>query len=359
MILEIKNYPLILKFVCVLVLLPILAAPLVFYMTIFFFDNPSSEGEAFLWFIAVNSYSLILVGICWSSVRIYNKTKKKIFSILPFLLLLALIYAGYWYVNDGPVDQDTVSAGDYRLFRDTPCEDLAKYVNRQDIDKINQILDNSPELLEYKDNKYNQTVFLYAIYDDKLKSVETLLKRGANPNQAVHYIPSSFDNQSYIYCPLSSVCDKNISEDKKMEYVQLLLSYGADVNTSFIKELVGDNKWHIPSTPLSIASKNGEIKLVKFLLKNGADPNYRNSDLDCPALQTALIFKNYDIAEELLKYGANPDLRFYERDTSVREELIKDINTHNSGLDSDNDVSERIRLLNLIQNLDSKSKEIE
>ncbi len=42
--LDIKNYPLVLKIICGLVLLPILAAPLVFYATIFFFDNPSSEG---------------------------------------------------------------------------------------------------------------------------------------------------------------------------------------------------------------------------------------------------------------------------------------------------------------------------
>lgn len=73
---------------------------------------------------------------------------------------------------------------------------------------------------------------------------------------------------------------------------------------------MGDNKWHLPSTPLSKASENGEIKLVKFLLENGADPNYMYSGFGCPALQTALIFDEFDIAEELLKYGADPDLRF-------------------------------------------------
>lgn len=351
--LDIKNYPLVLKIICGLVLLPILAAPLVFYATIFFFDNPSSEGEAFLWFLAVNSYSLILAGVCWTSVCIYNKTKRMLFSILPFLLLLGLIYAGFWYINDGPVDKETVAAGDYRLFRDTPCENLAKYIKRQDIDKINQILDNSPELLEYKDSKYNQTVFMYAIYDDKYKSVEALLKRGADPNQVVHYISSYYGNQSFINCPLSSVCNKNISEDKKIGYVRLLLDYGVDINTSCVKEYVGDNKWHLPSTPLSKASENGEIKLVKFLLENGVDPNYMYSGFGCPALQTALIFDEFDIAEELLKYGADPDLRFYERNTSVREELVEDINNPNSSVHSNRDIKERKRLLQLIQSLDS------
>jgi len=137
--LDIKHYPLILKIVCILVLLPILAAPLVFYSTIFFFDHPSSEGEAFLWFLVVNSYSVILFGICWASIWIYTRTRKTAFATFPFFLYLALIFAGYWYITDGPVDKESVSANDYRLFRDTPCEELAKYVNRQDVEKINRV----------------------------------------------------------------------------------------------------------------------------------------------------------------------------------------------------------------------------
>ena len=89
--LDIKNYPLILKLICGIVLLPILAAPLVFYSTIFFFDNPSSEGEAFCWFLAVNSYSLILLGICWASVWLYSKIRKADLASLPFLFYLILI----------------------------------------------------------------------------------------------------------------------------------------------------------------------------------------------------------------------------------------------------------------------------
>ena len=350
--LDIKHYPLILKIVCILVLLPILAAPLVFYSTIFFFDHPSSGGQAFLWFLTVNSYSVILLGICWASVWIYTRTRKTAFATLPFFIYLALIFAGYWYITDGPVDKESASANDYRLFRDTPCEELAKYVNRQDVEKINQLLDISPELLNYKGSKYNQTVFLYAIYDDKLESVEALLKKGADPNQVNHYVLSYYD-QSFINCPLSSVCEKNFSEDKKIKYVRLLLDYGADINTACVKDYIGDNKWNRPSTPLSIASEKGDIKLVRFLLENGADPNYRYEKLDPPPLQTALIFNNFEVAEELLKHGADPDLHFYERNTSVREELIKDINTPNPCIDTDKDISERKRLLNLIQKYDS------
>ncbi|WP_301752299.1 hypothetical protein, partial [uncultured Muribaculum sp.] len=81
--------------------------------------------------------------------------------------------------------------------------------------------------------------------------------------------------------------------------------------------------------------------------------NYRYNDFDCPPLQTALIFNNYDIAEELLRNGADPDLRFYERNTSVREELIHDIEKPNLSVDTYRDINARKRLLKLIQNSDS------
>ena len=347
--LDVKNYPLILKFICGIVLMPILAAPLVFYSTIFFFDNPSSEGEAFLWFLAVNSYSLILLGICWTSVWIYFKSRKKTLASLPFLLYLSLIYAGYWYCTEGPADKKTLTADDYRLYRDTPCEELAKFVNRQDIEKINQILDNSPELLEYKENKFNQNIFFYAIYDDKIKSVEALLKKGASPNQVNCYV---LNNQRSVSCPLSSICEQDVNEDKKIKYIQLFLNYGADLNTNFVKKHIGDLRWSQSYTPLSSASQHGNIKLVKFLLDKGADPNYMYRKLGAPPLQIALIFKNYEIAEDLLRHGADPDLRFYERNTSVREELINDIKNPNPVVDNDKDLKERKRLLELIQSLE-------
>lgn len=143
---------------------------------------------------------------------------------------------------------------------------------------------------------------------------------------------------------------------KKIKYVRLLLDYGADINTVCVKDYMGDNKWHCPSTPLSTASKDGDIKLVRFLLDKGADPNYKYDDFDCPPLQTALIFNNYDIAEELLKHGADPDLRFYERNTSVREELMHDIEQPNPCVDTDENINACKRLLKLIQSSDSVNR---
>lgn len=76
--LDIKHYPLLLKIVCIIVLLPILAVPLVFYTSVFIFDHPSNILLAYAMFFGVNSYSLVLLGICWASVADIYQDKEKI-----------------------------------------------------------------------------------------------------------------------------------------------------------------------------------------------------------------------------------------------------------------------------------------
>ena len=78
------------------ILLPILLYPLVFYTTIFFFDNPKNLGLTNLLFFAVNAYPLYLVIITYLNSLLFQKNK--IFgSILPVSILLTLLF-GVSYV---------------------------------------------------------------------------------------------------------------------------------------------------------------------------------------------------------------------------------------------------------------------
>lgn len=343
--LNLKHYPLSLKILCIIWLLPILAAPFVFYGTIFFFDNPSSEEEAFVMFLAVNSYSFVLAGICWMSVWLYSKYKKRFIAMLPFLCCLAMIGGVYVYLVHGPVDPQKVKPDDYRLYRNTPCEALAKAIYWENTDEINRILARSPELLTYTDPKYHQTVFFYALFDDKLRSLEVLLKNGVNPNQIQLYRYDE-NNPVEVIAPLSWICERYEDEEKQLKLVQLLLDHGADVNIRFVEASIKGRDYHTPNTPLMEVAQEGNLKVVRFLLEKGADPNYRLNPLGAPALQCALIFDHYEVAEALLRHGANPDLRFYERNTSVREELLDD-NRHFMS----SDIKARKRLLRLIESL--------
>ncbi|MEL7147089.1 MAG: ankyrin repeat domain-containing protein [Bacteroidota bacterium] len=55
-----------------------------------------------------------------------------------------------------------------------------------------------------------------------------------------------------------------------------------------------------------VAVQEGNIALVKYYLSEGIDPNYEHPELMTTALIECVNFDRYDIAELLLKNGANP-----------------------------------------------------
>ncbi len=75
----------------VVMMLPILAEPLVFYASIFIFDNPHNMPLAMLVFFAINSYSLVLAGCAALSIRLYRRTGKAVLALLPHVLSTVVI----------------------------------------------------------------------------------------------------------------------------------------------------------------------------------------------------------------------------------------------------------------------------
>jgi len=58
------------------------------------------------------------------------------------------------------------------------------------------------------------------------------------------------------------------------------------------------------NTPLCLASQNGNINIVNFLIENGANINQKDKHGNTP-LFYALRFKHFDLATKLLEAGAN------------------------------------------------------
>jgi hypothetical protein len=145
------------------------------------------------------------------------------------------------------------------------------------------------------------------------------------------------------------------------EMVQLLLSFGADVNAQMIAPIADScscyafagfsDGCHTPLTALALAAERGDIEVVKLLLDHKADPNMRivhhahgnvenagrpkgshewdhisasESDSDTPANReerkgfittaTALTWARGDIRELLLERGADPGLEVPTRE---------------------------------------------
>ena len=86
-----KKCPLWLKIFNGCFLLPILAAPLVFYASIFLFDNPSNLPLAYTLFFAINAYSLLLIGAVLFSIRLYRKHGRALLALTPHLVVVLIL----------------------------------------------------------------------------------------------------------------------------------------------------------------------------------------------------------------------------------------------------------------------------
>lgn len=79
-------------------LLPCIVWPLVFFTTVFFFDNPKSFFLTFLLFIAVNAYPLYLIGILLLNARLFRRNKL-LATILPIAFSLTFMVSAIQFLG--------------------------------------------------------------------------------------------------------------------------------------------------------------------------------------------------------------------------------------------------------------------
>lgn len=130
----------------------------------------------------------------------------------------------------------------------------------------------------------------YAINDNNLHRVETLLKQGAGPNAADDYdsLILAWNNKPMVKLLMKYGANPNVSllAANDVESAKAMLHLGADVNCRGAYD---------GETPLMNQAFNGNIEMVKFLLAHGADSTMKS---DVPRRQGGTIV---DIAQ----YGAS------------------------------------------------------
>jgi ankyrin repeat protein len=167
-----------------------------------------------------------------------------------------------------------------------------------DVNVVRPIIDEGEE--------FQATALWYAVaWGKNIKLAQFLLENGANAEN----------------CMWAAVWDQNL------EIAQLLRSFGAQVDPVFHNE-----------TPLLMIVKSKRLKLLNWLVDNGADINFQD-DNGFSSLHFA-VKRNYTLAqvEELLKYGADPGLETKSGETAIdlaeaqrKTKLVSLLKKYNAG----------------------------
>lgn len=225
------------------------------------------------------------------------------------------------YIKENKYD---MHGNDYRLFQNTPAWELAKAVQEEDIIAIDNIVSSNPNIINYQDSVYGNTLLMLAIMNKQFNSFKALLEKGADLN-----IHNTFDGTS-------ALIDACSNKFYGIEYAQLLVAHGADVNDIETGERREGNSTRL--TPLIAASEDNWLDMVKYLISKGANVNYQN-EFGQSALSQSVLLRNYEVTYYLLQCGAD-----YKRPIFYRPDYSIPLENSNP-----NDKGEPIYLLDILK----------
>jgi ankyrin repeat protein len=214
-----------------------------------------------------------------------------------------------------------------------PGTQFAVAIERHDVEKVKALLaaGNSTEtLIEYGDHKI--TPLMKAAWDGESEIVETLLAAGAKVNA------KSSDTDETALMSAVTKGDPAI--------VNMLIKAGADVTPKnkfsfnvFTSAVAAGNE-EIAAilleagakieegasglTPLQFAASAGNINMIRFLVKHGADVNHGVKTGDQTALLSAIYGAHPDVVQALIELKANVNAKTKDGDTPLKAAMKGD-----------------------------------
>lgn len=152
------------------------------------------------------------------------------------------------------------------FFKLTDAYDLALAVEKEDLVKIENLVNQDKKMLEIVDPISFSNVLSLALTLENFDSFKKLLELGANPN---------FINPLTKRSVLIDAC-KFYNKPKPyaidLRYIKLLLKKGANPNYTIDNDFTDkEGNYHTATSPLHEASSL-DLSMVKILIKAGADP---------------------------------------------------------------------------------------
>jgi ankyrin repeat protein len=160
-------------------------------------------------------------------------------------------------------------------------------------DVVDYFLDAGADI--NKNVKGGGTILSLAALRGDEAMLKHLLARGADPNAATD--GSTMDNAA---------------SSENIKVVEILLQAGAKVNN--------DSK---TSSALGSAAIRGQVEIMRLLLANGADPNYRDYE-NHTALMSAVMSQNVEAVRLLLEAGADMNVKSQDERTALDRAEIND-----------------------------------
>ena len=204
--------------------------------------------------------------------------------------------------RDIPVSKDSLLGDDFRLFQGTVAWDLAKAVEDQNVTEIKRQVLSLKVPVDYKEEKFGETLLMIAVWTNKLRSVKALLQLGANPNEPNDTL-RNFGRNAVLFASESKI--------PSPEILQLLLDYGGNPNSIECgKQKDNLGNW-IPARDFALnAAVFTGFEKVKILVEAGADVNLQTEFTVPGAMHAAIIYSRMDVLLYLLEHGADYRRKF-------------------------------------------------
>jgi ankyrin repeat protein len=184
----------------------------------------------------------------------------------------------------------------FESFKGTEAYELAIAVKNENVKKIEKIVKDNNNLINYLDPKFGHSLLMLSVANDLEKSVNKLLELGANPNKKSK---PAFGINSEVTTAVFIACNKIYKKNCKTDILEILIKKGGRINDK-IDVIYLNAKYITRETPLMIATKSNCIELVKKVIELGADINDYNYINGKGPLSNCIIYDNLDILEYLV-----------------------------------------------------------
>ncbi len=175
----------------------------------------------------------------------------------------------------------------FRSFDDTPVEELARAVEDNDAEAIEEFLAANPDLIDYQEQKFGHTLLFLAVVNGKRDAAESLLENGSD------LLIKGYSDSSDV---LMTLCEGYGDNECDTGMLNLLLKYHPNLDTYC----------YIRGTKIPLlckaASSIFRCKLfIETLVNTGADVNYNPDNVVglSPVLE-ALYLDRLDLAHYFL-----------------------------------------------------------